>query len=143
LRLPRHRDLFANSAKCRPFLTGGQRGVEAPHQQPADGLLFLEQRPPRGFGGMSREDRLESQLLEQPVHSGGGETRGREPPQRVFETALLRGRPRSRAGSAQVVAAPANAMDTLGEIYYFEICGEGVDQLASGFGAERADGGLK
>ena len=92
---------------------------------------------------MSREDRLEPQLLEQPVHFGGAEPRGSKTPQRVFETAFLRRRRCSGSRRAQVVAAPANAMDALGEVHHFEVRGEGVDQLARGLGVERADGGLK
>jgi hypothetical protein len=132
--LPCDRDLFTDLCEGGSFFVGCEGRVQSPDEQPADGLLFLEQRAARGLGRMGGEDRLEPQALEQPVYLGGT-GRDRAVTQGVFETAFLWRRCGSSGpGTTEVVAAPANAW-TRSARFHLEIRRERVDQLACALGS--------
>ena len=141
LRLPGDGDLFADAAEQGAFLGGGGGLVKTAHQQPADDLLLLEQRPARRFGGMGGENRLEHQALEHVVHGGEPETGGGKATQRVFQTSFLGRGPRSLG--TQVVAAPTDAVHPLGEVHDVEVRREAVHQLGYVPGPQPPDGGFE
>ena len=85
--------------------------IQALDQAPCDRLVLLQDGSPRRLGGMRREHRFDLELAEQLADPIDVKARAPQSHEDIRQTARLR-----HGQTSEVVAAPPDAMDLLGQI---------------------------